>query len=281
MILAGLNEGVWPAGLGADPWLSRGMRIAANLGAPERRYGLAAHDFAQLAAAPEVILTRAGKADGAPTVASRWVWRLKTLARGALGEAGARAALAPGTDYLALARALDAPDPPLRPRPAPRPSPCPPVAERPRKLSITEIRTWVRDPYSIFARHLLGLRRLDPADMPPGARERGTALHEALQMVVPEWREAVPADAEDRLVAAAEPLLAGLGFQPGEMAVELARFRRAARWLVAWERQRRAQGITVDQVEIRGEITLAGPAGDFVLHGGRTGSIGIRTGGST
>lgn len=66
---------------------------------------------------------------------------------------------------------------------------------------------------------------------------------------------------------AAEPLLAGLGFQPGEMAVELARFRRAARWLVAWERQRRAQGITVDQVEIRGEITLAGPAGDFVLHG--------------
>ena len=190
VILAGLNEGVWPAGLGADPWLSRGMRIAAKLGAPERRYGLAAHDFAQLAAAPDVILTRAGKADGAPTVASRWVWRLKTLASGALGEAGAAAALAPKTDYLALARVLD--ETGRAPVPAPRPAPSPPVAERPRKLSITEIRTWVRDPYSIFARHVLGLRRLDPADMPPGARERGTALHAALQDVVPLWRAAVP-----------------------------------------------------------------------------------------
>lgn len=265
VILAGLNEGVWPAGLGADPWLSRGMRIAAELGAPERRYGLAAHDFAQLAAAPDVILTRAGKADGAPTVASRWVWRLKTLASGALGEAGSEAALAPKTDYLALARVLD--ETGRAPVPAPRPAPSPPVAERPRKLSITEIRTWVRDPYSIFARHVLGLRRLDPADMPPGARERGTALHAALQDVVPLWRDAVPADAEDQLVAAAQPYLLEWGFQPGEMAVELARFRRAAAWLVAWERRRRDLGITVDQVEIRGERRLDGPAGDFVLYG--------------
>lgn len=30
VILAGLNEGVWPAGLGADPWLSRGMRIGGE-----------------------------------------------------------------------------------------------------------------------------------------------------------------------------------------------------------------------------------------------------------
>ena len=265
VILAGLNEGVWPTGLGADPWLSRGMRIAAELGAPERRYGLAAHDFAQLATAPDVILTRAGKADGAPTVASRWVWRLKTLARGALGEAGAEAALAPKTDYLALARALD--ETGRAPVPAPRPAPRPPVAVRPRKLSITEIRTWVRDPYSIYARHVLGLRRLDPADMPPGARERGTALHDALQDVVPDWRDAVPDDAENRLVAAASPYLAALGFRPGEMVVELARFRRAARWLIDWERRRRALGITVDRVEIRGEMTLAGPEGEFVLYG--------------
>jgi ATP-dependent helicase/nuclease subunit B len=241
------------------------MRIAAKLGAPERRYGLAAHDFAQLAAAPDVILTRAGKADGAPTVASRWVWRLKTLARGAMGEAGAEAALAPKTDYLALARALD--EMGMAPVPAPRPKPCPPVEVRPRKLSITEIRTWVRDPYSIYARHVLGLRRLDPADMPPGPRERGTALHDALEAVVPAWRESVPDDAEDQLVAAAEPRLAALGFQPGEMAVELARFRRAAAWLVNWERRRRALGIAIDAVEIRGEMTLEGPAGDFVLHG--------------
>lgn len=265
IVLAGLNEGVWPAGLGADPWLSRGMRIAVELGAPERRYGLAAHDFAQLAAGPEVFLTRAGKTDGSPTVASRWVWRLKTLAEGALGETGARAALAPQTDYLALARALDAPG--RTPVPAPRPEPRPPVAARPRALSITEIRTWVRDPYSIYARHVLGLRRLDPADMPPGPRERGTALHAALQDVVPAWREGLPATAVDDLVAAARVHLESMGFAAEDMPVELARFRRAARWLTDWERARRARGIAVDKVEIKGRMELSGLAGPWILTG--------------
>ena len=288
VILAGLNEGVWPAGLGADPWLSAGMRKAVRLGAPERRYGLAAHDFAQLAAAPDVFLTRAGKADGAPTVASRWVWRLKTLAEGALGEAGAGAALAPATDYAALARQLDAPG--CVPQPARRPEPAPPVADRPRALSITEIRTWVRDPYSIYARHVLGLRRLDPADMPPGARERGTALHAALEAVVPHWTDTIPATAIDDLVEAAREPLQALGFADGQMPVELARFRRAARWLVDWETQRRARGIRLGRVEIKGRMNIAGPAGPFVLTGrsdrfdrhpdGRLDVIDYKTGGS-
>ena len=117
VILAGLNEGVWPPGPGADPWLSAGMRRKVGRGAPERRYGLAAHDFAQLAAAPEVILTRAQKSEGSPTVASRWVWRLKTLARGALGDTAKRS-FAPDIDYVALSRALD--DPGTPPVPAPR-----------------------------------------------------------------------------------------------------------------------------------------------------------------
>ena len=265
VILAGLNEGVWPAAPGIDPWLSAGMRKAVGLGAPERRYGLAAHDFAQLAAAPDVILTRSARSEGAPTVASRWVWRLKTLAEGALGADGAAEALAPATDYLAWAGQLDAPGRPARP--ASRPSPAPPLALRPRALSVTEIRTWVRDPYSIYARHILGLRRLDPADMPPGARERGTALHAALERVVPGWKDAIPGTAVADLVAAAEGPLIELGFHADDLPVELARFRRAAEWLVGWERARREAGARFDRAEIKGRMTLNLPGGDFVLTG--------------
>nr|WP_238934404.1 double-strand break repair protein AddB [Maricaulis parjimensis] len=265
VVLAGLNEGVWPNAPGADPWLSRSMRIAANLGVPEQRYGLAAHDFSQLAAAPEVFLTRAARAEGAPTVASRWVWRLKTLTEGAMGREAARKALAPDTDYLFLANQLDQPG--CDPRPAPRPAPKPPVKERPRRLSITEIRTWVRDPYSIYARHVLGLRRLDPADMPPGARERGTALHDALEKVVPDWREEIPPTAVADLVAAAREPLEKLGFPADEMGVELGRFRRAAAWLVAWERDRKRIGTRLEQVEIKGRMDLEGPHGRFTLTG--------------
>ncbi|MBV8166620.1 MAG: double-strand break repair protein AddB, partial [Alphaproteobacteria bacterium] len=79
MVLGGLNEGTWPAEPPVDAWLSRPMRQTFGLPAPERRIGLAAHDFAQAFAAPEVLLTRASKVDGAPTVPSRWLQRLATV----------------------------------------------------------------------------------------------------------------------------------------------------------------------------------------------------------
>ncbi|WP_417497348.1 double-strand break repair protein AddB [Maricaulis sp.] len=265
IVLAGLNEGVWPAGLGVDPWLSAGMRKALKLGAPERRHGLAAHDFAQLAAGAEVFLTRATKADGAPTVASRWVWRLKTLVEGAMGREAASAALRPSVDYSAIARDLNAQG--CAPKPAPKPAPRPPVSARPRGLSITEIRTWVRDPYSIYARRILGIDRLDPADMPIGARERGTALHNALHEAFMAWKDVLPEDAETQLIEVSRRHLVMAGFAPEELVVELPRFARAARWLVGWERERRAAGITIAELEIKGHMTLDVPGGDWVLTG--------------
>ncbi len=76
VVLGGLNEGSWPPETRSDPWLSRPMRRDLGLDPPERRIGLSAHDFAQALGAPEVILSRAAKLAGAPTVASRFVQRL-------------------------------------------------------------------------------------------------------------------------------------------------------------------------------------------------------------
>ena len=265
IILAGLNEGIWPASIGADPWLSRGMRVAVGLGAPERRHGLAAHDFAQLAASGEVFMTRAAKVDGSPTVASRWLWRLQTLAAGALGDEEAKKALAPATDYHAISRAMDAAKGP--PCAAPKPQPTPPLADRPRQLSITKIRTWVRDPYAIYARHILGIRPLDDADMIPGPRERGTALHAALEICFKRWGDALPNAAVDELVEEGRLQLVKSGFALEELAVELPRFRRAASWLVNWETARRELGHTFYRAEIDGVMKLDLPGGEFTLVG--------------
>ncbi|HAJ03075.1 MAG TPA: double-strand break repair protein AddB, partial [Brevundimonas sp.] len=87
VILAGLEEGVWPRGGGTDPFLSRPMRNALGLPPPERRIGLSAHDFAQIACAPEVYLLHTERRDNQPSVKSRWLWRLETLVRGAFPEA--------------------------------------------------------------------------------------------------------------------------------------------------------------------------------------------------
>ena len=173
LVLGGLNEGTWPGETQNDPWLSRPMRAALGLDPPERRIGLAAHDFAQALGANEVVLSRAGKVGGAPTVTSRFVQRLAAVA----GNERWTAAVARGETILALARKLDRP---AKVRPTGQPKPKPPREARPARLSVTEIEHWLRDPYTIYAKHVLRLQPLDAVDTPPGARDRGTTIHAAV-----------------------------------------------------------------------------------------------------
>src|SRR5215467_11096282 len=162
VVLGGLAEGVWPPEARTDPWLSRPMRHQLGLDLPERRIGLAAHDFAQMLGAPEAILTRAAKVAGAPASPSRFLQRLAAVA----GDARWMQAQARGERYVAMARALDHAD---RVEPIKAPEPRPPRAARPTALSVTEIEHWLREPYTIYAKHILRLARLDPVAMPRSA----------------------------------------------------------------------------------------------------------------
>src|SRR5712671_6683713 len=207
VILSGLNEGQWPAEAATDAWLSRPMREKLGLDAPERRIGLAAHDFASLAASRSVLLTRSLKENGAPTVASRWLLRIKQLAKGL----GIESALEGRKDLLAWARALDEGTHEKR---AVRPAPCPPVAARPRTLSVTEIETWLRDPYAIYAKHVLRLRPLDAIDEEPGPRQRGNAIHAALERFLNAFPAALPPDALEHLLRLGDEAFKDAGATP-------------------------------------------------------------------
>jgi ATP-dependent helicase/nuclease subunit B len=116
------------------------MQAEFGLSLPERRIGLSAHDFAQAFAAPRVVLTRAGRVEGTPTVPSRWLLRIDAL----LAALGCPDALdSDGERSRAWADALDRPK---AVSPTPPPAPRPPLAARPRRLSVTQIETWMRDP---------------------------------------------------------------------------------------------------------------------------------------
>jgi ATP-dependent helicase/nuclease subunit B len=258
-VLGGLNEGAWPQTAGADPWFSRPMRAALGLEQPERGIGLAAHDFAVLAAGPRVLLTRSLKADGAPTIASRWLQRMKQLTEG-LGLDGA---LTPECDYARLAaRLVDVPPAPRLQRPAPTP----PVAARPRKLSVTEIETWLRDPYAIYARHVLGLRPLKALDESIGPLERGTALHKALEDFIARYPGELPDDAAEELARTADRVFEAAGIPKAALAIWRPRFLGAAHSLIGIERERRAD-IAASHLEKKGGRVFAAPGGDFTLTG--------------
>ena len=140
MILGGLNEETWPPKAHASPWMSRPMMQTFGLPLPERRIGLSAHDFCQAFSAAEVWLTRARRKEGAPTVPCRWLLRLRAVLR---DSAWAKDNARRERQLLHWQRLLDAPEAIL---PTPAPSPAPPLEARPRRLSVTQVETWIRDP---------------------------------------------------------------------------------------------------------------------------------------
>jgi ATP-dependent helicase/nuclease subunit B len=258
VVLGGLAEGTWPPESNTDAWLSRPMRLALGLDLPERRIGLSAHDFAQLLGAPEVILSHAAKVAGTPTVPSRFVQRLAAVA-GARWEA----ATTRGEKYLAWARELDRP---ARVAPAPQPAPSPPRAARPKGLSVTEIEHWLRDPYTIYAKHILRLRPLDAVDTAPGAAERGTIIHAAVGDFTKLYAKDLPAEPVRELIALGEPQFAALEDFPEARAFWWPRFLRIAHWFARWDADRRGAIAGID-AEIRGEISIPLGDGAFKLRG--------------
>ena len=170
-VLGGLAEGVWPGMAEPGPWLSRPMRKAAGLPAPESEIAAAAHDFFSLAAAcGTVVLAAPARRERAPAVPARWLTRLNVLLEGAGLALPAHAAAS-------WAAQLDAPASRIaRPRPEPRP----PAAARPQSLSISDVATLLADPYAIYARQILGIRELDALDAESDQSQFGDVVHAGL-----------------------------------------------------------------------------------------------------
>jgi ATP-dependent helicase/nuclease subunit B len=195
MLLGGLDETIWPPEPRTDAFLNRPMRADLGLTPPERRLGQTAHDFTQAMGSSKVILSRARKRDGSPTVASRFLLRMAALG----GEAW-KACRARGENYLRLAREIDRP--PQSSAPCERPLPKPPAGLRPKCLSVTQIETLRRDPYAIYAEKILELNELDPLGGYFGAAETGSAIHEALSRFAGDYPAGtLPADAQEKLTA--------------------------------------------------------------------------------
>jgi len=255
IVLGGLIEGTWPPDMAADPWLSRPMREALGLDLPERRISLSAHDFAQALGASEVILAYPTKLAGAPTVISRFVQRLAAVA----GEQRWTSVCARGAKYVAWARSLDRPHEIKR---IEKPAPKPPRAARPIALSVTDVENWLRDPYTIYAKHILKLRELDPVDLPPGAADRGIVIHAALSDFTKSFAAALPSDPTAALIDIGAKHFAAFDDYPEARAFWWPRFRRIARWFAGWERMRRAS-VAALAAEVQGKIDI--PLGERVF----------------
>ncbi len=251
VLLAGLDEKVWPPAVETDAFLNRPMRAQLGLSAPERRIGQTAHDFVAALGAREAFLSRSRKRGTEPTVASRFLQRI--VAAAGAGAEAVKAAERRGETYLAFARALDQP---AEVAPVKRPEPRPPAELRPRSLSVTRVETLRRDPYAIYAEHILKLKALDPIAREIGPREAGEAWHGALQEFSERYPSgALPPEAREVLSGLARTRFAALLQDPAFEGLTWPNIEKTLDFILDFENESRA-GIERIFVERPGEISF-------------------------
>ncbi len=255
VILGGLNEGSWPPNPGHDPWMSRPMRGKFGLPTPERGIGLSAHDFVQAVSASDVIITRATRVEGTPTVPARWLARMDTL----LDTLGINKNVVRQGAHLEYVRALDHTE---QSNKIERPAPQPPLEARPRKLSVTRIETWLKDPYSIYARSVLRLKKLEELEKLPEASEKGMLLHDVLEKFVTKHPRELPIDAEHQFIVLSKEVLAEHYDEASDWHFWSPRMVRLADWFVGHERAHRQEN-AIQKLEADGEIAFT-PSSDII-----------------
>ncbi len=199
-ILAGLNEGLWPEKSLDDQWLTRSMRSKLGMSLLERKIGLSAHDFQQASMAKTLVISRSLSQEGAPSIASRWLIRVENFLIG-LGEKGINSLFeirSRGNRLLQLAIDINQDEffvmglPEMTRTPASRPAPCPSVEKRPKKLPITQINTLIRNPYAIYAKYVLNLKKLNDLSDSDDPKDIGILFHKVMENFVGETFKKLP-----------------------------------------------------------------------------------------
>ena len=245
MILGGLNETVWPQEAETDPWLSRPMKKLMGLMLPERRIGLTAHDFVQGFSGEEIWLSSARKRDGTPAVPSRWLLRLKALLKAADLEALAK----PDETILRQALGLDMPALPTLAPPQPKP------AKRPTKFSVTQVQKLISDPYAFYAREILKLEPLKPVGAANNAADRGTLIHDAIDLFTKRHPGPLGDNALENLLACGEEKFRQAAADKQLHGFWWPQFKRIAQWFIKEERKLRAD-VETQIAETRGEASF-------------------------
>ena len=205
----------------------------------------------------EVILTRAVRDARSPTIASRFLLRLEAMLGGI-----------PRDDALvAMARAIDAHDGVVER--VQRPAPAPPVAERPTKISVTDVDQLKADPFAFYAAKMLRLRPLDAVDAEPGPAWRGSAVH----AIFDTWFRDDHLR-PDALMPRIDALFDAPGLHPLLKTMWRPRLHEAVVWLADRVAAQTADGRTVRRSEAEGHIDVAG-----VLLQGRADRIDAVDGG--
>lgn len=248
VILGGMNENSWPDSMQADPWMSRPMRKNFGLPLPERKIGLAAHDFCQLVTMSNVVITRAEKVDGAATIPSRFIQKMDVLlSKNIVSDK-------PDDNWVRWASLMSKPEYYSRIK---FPLATPPAFARPKELSVTSLGKLMRDPYAVYAGKILRLKKLNEIDEEPGAADFGDFIHGTIELFLKNYEKISEDKKEAELINYGAQLIKEKELRPSVVSFWWPRFLRIAKWFAENEKERRKENILVKS-EIDGKYIIDG-----------------------
>lgn len=254
VIIGGLNDGAWPKTPTENPWLSPAMAKTLGLPPQEEKIGRETLQFIEAASNPNILLSRSVRSGSAPTVESPLLTRFMMV----LKSAGLDGALSAKSRLLDINKALHAP---ASITPIDIPAPKPPPDKRPKQLPVSAIETLMSDPYAVYAKYILNIKKRRSLDASLGVNERGTLIHEALARFIKKYPDAMPKNAYDELIAIGAHVFKTKLNNPSVQSFWWPKFERIAQWFIKFEGERRktakALGIEVGgklEIDIGGEI---------------------------
>ena len=173
VIIGGMLENTMPAKIISSPFLS--STIVEKMGLPslDSSVGLTAHDLISCCNAKTIKFTKANIESNSQTIPSRWWLRFEAVAKACnikiLQDY-----------YVNIANNIDFYN--EEKLEISEPKPTPPLASRPKSLSVTNITKWYNDPYQIYARYILKLFPVGGLDVQGQANINGNIVHKILEV---------------------------------------------------------------------------------------------------
>jgi len=131
-------------------------------------------------------------------------------------------------------------------------------------LSASAVEYWMRDPYIIFAKYILRLKKLDDLEQEVTFADYGTIIHAVLEQFNRKYNRQFPPNAKEELLA-----LGRAYFAENEIAAETRafwwpHFEKTVDWLVTAENDYRPSVREVHN-EVQGRFRFEAPAGPFTI----------------
>ena len=124
----------------------------------------------------------------------------------------------------------------------------------------------MRDPYSIYARHILNLKPLDEIDQDLNVADFGSLMHKILEEFCRRHPSSLPPGAEQEILELGRSLMETLNFSAKAAAFWRPRMERTLIWFVA-EQRKRIGNIREILCEQKGSLVFPARGGDFRLFG--------------